>query len=66
MLTHHTHTHTHTDKHTLLFSMLLTKNIGNLIELSRWAEGQWEDDVSLSHSPLLLHTGMAGAAYPRW
>lgn len=38
----------------------------NLIKLFRWVEGQWKDDVSLSHSTLLLHTGVAGAACSWW
>lgn len=38
-----------------------------LIKMLRWAEGKWENDVSLSHCALLLHTGMAGAARSwRW
>lgn len=37
-----------------------------LIKLFRWVEGQWKDDVSLSHSTLLLHKGVAGAACSWW
>lgn len=61
------HTDTHTDtKHSLLFLMLLSKLFVNLIKWFRWVEGQWEDDVSLSHGTLLLYTGMAGAPYSWW
>lgn len=32
----------------------------------RWIKGQWKDIVSLSRSPLLLYSRMAGAAYTWW
>ena len=53
----------YTDKRAHLLLMLVNKNVVNLIKLLRWVEGQREDVVALSHSPLLLHTGMAGAAH---
>lgn len=46
-----------------LYLLIPIKAVVVLIRVFRWAEGYWEDDFSLSHGPLLLHTGMAGASY---
>lgn len=51
------------------FFCLLSLNKTSVVVLIwglRRGEGDWENNVSLSHGPLLLHTGMAGASRPWW